>query len=341
LITYKDGANTVAEPKKILVSTIADNFSQPVNVFICSGSFEDRCRVIPDALAVDFAKYVFVCENENLKEVVGNNVNYLMQRFGENARKINLSTTNPLLGADNIVTSLESIHHDGPINFLIDISTFTHESLLILLLILRRKYISDSNISLQIAYTPAKEYSLGLETQDKWLSKGIGEIRSVLGYSGKILPSRKMLFLILLGFESERAMKLINAYEPSITSVGLGAAESSISERHHEINVSFFKCLREVHGNILRFDFSCIDPIATMSDILKQTSEYPNNNIVLAPMNNKISTIGAALAAMSDDRIQICYAHATQYNYDSYSTAEDHCYLLDLPEIFSDFGQKT
>jgi hypothetical protein len=47
-------------------------------------------------------------------------------------------------------------------------------------------------------------------------------------------------------------------------------------------------------------------------------------------MNTKISTIGSALAALEEEAIQLCYAQPLQYNYKSYSTPGNTCYLLDF-----------
>ena len=39
----------------------------------------------------------------------------------------------------------------------------------------------------------------------KWLSRGIGEVRSILGYSGTLKPSRSNLLIVIVGYEYERA----------------------------------------------------------------------------------------------------------------------------------------
>ena len=205
--------------------------------------------------------------------------------------------------------------------------------LLILIKIIRQLLRGRDGITMQFAYTGAKDYSVGEKHQDKWLTKGVGEIRSVLGYSGIVIPSRKIHLIVLLGFESERAMKLIDAYEPSVTSVGLGEAKDSISKHHHKVNLGFYNALKEVYGNSHEFQFSCVDPLSTMRTVQEQVEKFPDHNVVLAPMNNKISTIGVALSAIANESIQICYAHANQYNYEGYSTPGEWCYFFDLPEL--------
>lgn len=324
------------EIEKIKIHSISEHLKKPIDVFICSGSFEERCKTIPSQIKLDEVKNVLVCENEDLKEIVRPNSQYLINLFGQKTNHIALRTDEPLFGADNLLAALTNIYKCQPKNFLIDTTTFTHESLLVLLRIIRKIFQNHDGISLQFVYNGAEDYSVGLEPLDKWLSKGIGEIRSVLGYPGTIIPSRKIHLIVLLGFESERAMKLIDAYEPSVTSVGLGEAENSISEHHHAVNLGFYNSLRELYDNIHEFHFSCINPFSTMQMIQEQVNKFPDHNVVIAPMNNKISTIGVALSAISNDSFQICYAHANQYNYEGYSSPSEWCYLFSLPELLHD-----
>lgn len=46
-------------------------------------------------------------------------------------------------------------------------------------------------------------------------------------------------------------------------------------------------------------------------------------------MNNKMSTVGVALAAMQNENVQICYAPAVIYNESNYSLPGKDCYIFD------------
>ena len=81
--------------------------------------------------------------------------------------------------------------------------------------------------------------------------------------------------------------------------------------------------------------FSCSNPWETKESILEQIKKYGDDNTVIAPMNTKISTIGAAIASWEEEKIQICYAQAIRYNYANYSTPGDTCYVFELPELFA------
>ncbi|MDZ7646706.1 MAG: hypothetical protein U5K54_05710 [Cytophagales bacterium] len=72
------------------------------------------------------------------------------------------------------------------------------------------------------------------------------------------------------------------------------------------------------------------DPFKAKSDIETYLSNFGNNNIVLAPMNNKISTVGAALVAIENPRIQLIYAKAIEYNVIGYFEANDECFIYEI-----------
>ena len=61
-----------------------------------------------------------------------------------------------------------------------------------------------------------------------------------------------------------------------------------------------------------------------------KTAAVSGHNALIAPMNTKISTVGAALLAMEDDTIQLCYATAHQYNEKGYSTPGQECYYFNV-----------
>lgn len=320
-----------SKPQKIPVGDLAAHLRLPIDVFICSSSFEMRCRTVPDHLPFNAVRRVLICENEDLRAVIEPSRSYLHERFGAKAISVQLNTKDPLIGADNMQKAISSVGESRPNNFLVDITAFTHESLLILVKLLQTFLHKGNNV--QFVYTSALDYAVGMKPEDKWLSKGIGEIRSVLGYPGILRPSRKVHLIVLVGFEGERAAKLIEAYEPTVVSLGFGSAGESISNSLHEVNVTFHKKLFAMYRNVLDFSFSCVDPWEAKKSIDAQKAKLPDHNVVIAPMNTKISTIGAALSAFSDESIQLCYAHAKQYNWENYSLPGDECYFFDLPEL--------
>lgn len=153
------------------------------------------------------------------------------------------------------------------------------------------------------------------------------QVRSILGYPGSLAPSKRLHLIVLMGFESERARLLIEIMEPSRLSLGIGAAAHSVSQKHFARNERFFDRLRgfldtqtQIQAEIETFVFSCIDPIEARDAVLRQAAKYPEFNTVICPMNTKISTIGAGLAGLGDQRLQLIYASPEEYNEEGYST---------------------
>lgn len=79
------------------------------------------------------------------------------------------------------------------------------------------------------------------------------------------------------------------------------------------------------------FEFSCIDPIQARDAILEQVQRVDGYNTVICPLNTKIATIGAALAAFKRGDAQLCYVEPAVYNTVNYSSAGRTVTLFDIP----------
>ena len=99
-----------------------------------------------------------------------------------------------------------------------------------------------------------------------------------------------------------------------------------------KINCERHKKLLLRHPEAKEFKFSLIDPMQTKDQILSyiESKNLSDNNIVIAPMNNKISTIGAGLAAITNQNIQLAYAKASIYNTEGYSSPSDNVYFFKI-----------
>ena len=214
-------------------------------------------------------------------------------------------------------------------NIVLDITTFTHEGLLITLKYL--KLYKEHYNNLHLVYVTAKEYSINeSDIEKKWLSKGIKRINSVLGYPGNINPAKKNHLIILFGFEEERTFKLIQELDFDTISLGFGSSDDSIHYEHAKINQERHEVLFKIIPNADKFCFSLRDPLTAKQQISEHIAKYPNYNTVIAPMNNKLSTVGAALVSFEHPEIQLCYAKPKEYNIEGYSSPSDECYLMKL-----------
>ncbi|MCX6622788.1 MAG: hypothetical protein NTY38_17325 [Acidobacteria bacterium] len=316
-----------------MLSNLTEALDQHFDVFICSASYEERCRSVPDAVSAH--RYIgkrLVCFNQKSSSTVTGNAKYLLGRLGRNAHKVPLDKTSPLITADNLQRALSHAGGDDrDLSYLVDITTFTHEALLILLRLLQARAARSPVV---LAYAPAAEYSVGLPPEEKWLSKGITDIRSVLGYPGDSRPSRKSHLIVLVGFESDRAERLLDEYQPHVISLGFGQAGTATSAQNQHVNRLAFGQLASKVSNYGEFEFSCVDVSAVENAIAVQASKFPDCNVVIAPMNTKLSTVGVAGAAFRNEEIQLCYASASQYNVEGYSRPGDNCILTALSQEY-------
>ena len=315
------------------LTSLSSALEAPLDLLLCSASFEIRCRSVPESLDLHRIKSACLCHNENLLPYVNDNLELLQKRFSANASELHFDTDNPLKTADELWRAFSKTFQGPPKRVLIDVSTFTHEGLLICLRAIKN-VVRPSDV-VQFTYVPAKEYSIGDEDEDKWLSKGIREIRSVIGYPGEILPSRRIHLIVLVGFETERARAVVDAYEPSLISLGYGTEGASTSKKNFAANELFHKRMMALFPKSRSFTFTPNDHAKTAASVQNEVALNPGHNVVIAPLNTKLSTIGTGLAAFQNDAVQLCYAQAEFYNFENYSLPADSVNLFSISGIGS------
>jgi hypothetical protein len=192
------------------------------------------------------------------------------------------------------------------------------------------------SFNINLVYTPAESYSSG--DGEFWLTKGVRDIRSVLGYSGLQLPSKPLLLIVLNGFEEERTNEIIQAFEPNALIIGKPTGSSSINQSLNKISTDKYNSIKEINSAIIieEFEFSCFDALETSSRVDYIIERFVDGfNIVIAPLNNKISTLGVALSALKNESVQISYASANQYNIASYSESSKYFVVFNLNQLLS------
>ena len=301
---------------------LAERVGRPIRTFVCSSSYEERCLSISMALGEAGVGRAIVLKNVDIEEV-NENAERLVQHFGVRGALVEVDTGNPISSVQNMYSALGPVvAKEGPDGIVVDITTFTHEQLLILLALLRRLGVRD----LTCLYSGAAAYMTG---EKEWLSKGILGIRSVLGFSGDLNARVGVRLIVLVGFEWERAQRLIEAYDPVELSLGIGRQVDAIEDQHFLKNQKFFEELLIRYPHAKSFEFSCNDPQVTAQVLEEQCSNSALTPVV-APMNTKISTVGAALAAFRFPEIQLCYAQAAVYNSASYSRPGKYFRMFDI-----------
>jgi hypothetical protein len=315
---------------KLSVERISEQLSREFDLFICSSSFERRCLSIPRQIESLTIPNVFILSNEKPSYKIEENKRKLLNFFDQRGYGVDVNLSDPLITADNLMEKIKDINSKNIVqNILIDITTFTHETLLILIRVIKT-LLPTSNLT--FAYTNAAEYSIGDSIKQKWLSRGIKEVRSILGFPGNIIPTRKTHLIVVVGYEHERAKGLIEAIEPNSLSLGYGRSGSETIDKDKGANKHYMHLVEQVaisFKSIRRFEVFCDNPYETCDIIEKQISMAGNKNIIIAPMNNKITTIGTAWSVINNEDVQMCYAQPLKYNTESYSKPGSTCYIFD------------
>ncbi len=315
---------------KMQLGQITKSIKDKIDVFICSSSFEERCFAVPAEAAMLNITSKLIFYISDLDDIIAQNADKLVAVLGDASRKIELQICDPALSLKNMSNALSEVFSgENPQCYLLDITTFTHEGLLMLFKLLQLRL--KKNDRLFLCYNGAKEYSYNESTPEKkWLSKGVKTVRSILGYPGLLDPSKKNHLVILFGFERERTMRLIDIFEYDLVSLAFGSKNASINENHQQLNETRHEELLKLYPSAQKFEVSLIDASETKAQLLTYIGEFSEYNTVIVPMNNKISSLGAGLAAIENPEIQLCYVTANQYNLEGYSHPSDECYLFEV-----------
>ena len=323
------------------------------DLFICSASYEERCLSFLRNCPTGRLKESLICSIEEYDCYVSENLALMKEILTEKKIKYSevvLSHRDPITSTDKIISKLNHVLSEkGLDSVLIDLTTFTHEMLLILLRMFHDLFPS---IKISFVYSNAGNYDQRKsETKSvansKWLSKGIAEIRSIIGYPGSPQPMNRTHLLIVVGYEYDRALSIISEIEPASLSLAFGKSDSITTEhksddKHYGAKEHFDKLTTAAlayfpEDRFHKFEISCDNPTKTRDEIEShlhsiEIDKY-RHNIVIFALNNKPSTLGVGLWGIENDNAQLCYAPALIYNYENYSTTGNYCYFFE--NIFS------
>lgn len=296
---------------------------------ICCASFESRCLSIPTRIAENINHAIIYRNCSDDFSATTNHCIALEKSFFCPAVS-NIPFDHPEIVAGYMAKDIEHLANISN-KLLIDITTFTHETLLILL---RTIYLYKSHFdSIFCLYNGAREYSPGNSPENTWLSKGCKDVRNVIGYPGIMRPIAKTTLVVLTGFELERATKLIELVDPDCLVLGNGIdpVNETISS-----TMTFFRekydAWKEEYNNIEKndFEFSCKDipkTVHTLSQIISQT---PEDNYIIVPLNTKLSTVSAAIVALENRKVQLCCAVPETYNFENYSSPGETATIVNI-----------
>jgi hypothetical protein len=323
--------------KKISLNLLGEEFKEFKGTLLIGLGFDQRCLSALPHFPLDKASNIVGVSNAGWSEQNRDNIRKFSSLAGPNSLVIGNNAQTVIEVADQITPQLVLALEGPEPQIAIDITSLSHELLVIILGILNELNGIECTT---LVYVGAKAYSTNTPSNAMWLSRGVKEVRSILGFPGTMLPSKKLHLIILTGFEVERASEVISRYEPASISIGLGAKTQSISETHHSKNKEFFDGIAKFVASqdygtneVSSFSFSCVSPHQTKSQLIAHIEElggFSNRNYVICPLNTKLSTVGVALAALDYPELQICYAEPDEYNSSGYATPDSVATIVKL-----------
>jgi len=297
--------------------------------FICCASFEQRCFSIAKSLSNYEFSNVFIVRNTDFEYVIKENLTILESCFHtESISHVQINTQDPLATADKLHSVFLEISREKYEQVVIDISTFTHESVLLLYKLACN--IMAEEINILFVYNTAQYHE---DIEGHWLSKGCKQIRSVVGFPGEMEFGQKLHLTVIVGFEAERVIELISDYEPDYISLGCGNKESSVTPSCYDVNTKCLEAIRKIFGSSTGYDFFELplnDFHGCVSGLLGAVNSRKDTNRIIAPLNNKISTLAAAKLANDDPTIQLTYTQPERYNISDYSEPGDVAHIINL-----------
>ena len=311
------------------LAELAGRLGGRVDHLLMSVSYEERALGVWHALrgAVQRERVVFF--NENHTDYLSANLSKV-RSDDPGAKVVPLDSDEPLVTFDRLRESVRSLAVSGARTVAVDITGFTREALCVLVYLLEQELPQNSKVT--CIYSKAQSY--GASKSGGWLSQGVREVRSILGFSGLGRLTGPTRLILLPGYEVECALEIVESVQPSRLSLGFVTAANSVAPPLNEVLEGFAGRLEAFYagGQIERFDFSSVDPFVTRDRVLAVSAEgSEGENTVVACLNTKPAMLGAALACVKNPALQLIYAQPVCYNTAGYSKPSDEVLFFDLP----------
>ncbi len=312
------------------LSQLSAKMPSGIDHLIVSASYEERAYSVWKSIGNAVSGKKFVCHNENHSTYLKQSLARFCADDSE-LQSVALNSDDPHTTFESLRKLIEAIRTGGKCHLAVDLTGFTREALAILLYIARYRLAEGSKVT--AFYHRAASY--GRTPKTGWLSQGVREVRSILGYSGQMRLSADTHLMLIAGFETERAQEIIDTIEPTHLSIGtLGGSNlpAETENPHNRPLQDFIARVRLYYANIKcdEFEFSTSDPIFTRDQLLK-AAKASSQNLVLSCLNSKPAMVGACLAAMKYPIIQLIYSQPLYYNTTGYSEPSGKILFFDVP----------
>ena len=202
---------------------------------------------------------------------------------------------------------------------LVDITCLPRELLGMLLFLVSVRRLDWSSVELAYVGAPEGGYAsqnLSLPEDDRWLSKGVSAVRSIVGFPGMFRGDRSCHLVVLAGHEVERILEIVEYVEPRRLTISAERAGSSTVKGARDLSIRVAEELKDriqvpVIGDI-EFSSSSIEEV--FESLRSAQLGVGVENVALVAMNTKVSFVGAAMFGLVERRVRMVYAVPNIYN---------------------------
>lgn len=235
--------------------------------------------------------------------------------------------------------SLSVVDRAGAVGttLLIDITCIPRELLGMLLFAVSVRQQRFRQIVVVYVAAPSEGYATqnqGLPPEERWLSKGVVTVRTIVGYPGGFRAERPSHLVVLAGHEFERLLAIVEYLEPDKLTIGGESATSSTVPGAGALSGEVAQRLKDRiqvpnMGDICFSASSIEDVVASLDGLGFDVSA---ENTTLVSMNTKLAFVGAALFALLNRGVRMVYAVPKEYN-PSYCIGAGREYCIDITQM--------
>jgi len=301
---------------------------EPDDVFICSGSPEERCKGSVRKLAPNYKANVVLllryANHESRKRE--KNIRIMKERLEKvgKIKEIAIDEEKPIPIVREIIQNVEKYAADSKKpKISIDISTIIKWHLLILLKALDLNKLLEN---VRFLYTEPEDYVTDLFQP---LSFGIRQIFPIPTYSGNFDFSKDSLLVLILGYEGDRAMALLEEMDPAecLLLIAKPAYHKEWEGRTEKLNVGIINIVGK--SKIEYMDSR--NPVLASQQLHKilSNSKYSKYNHVISPLGTKPQTLGLYLYLSTNPlNTIIVYGSPLRHNEPFYSKGIGRSWIL-------------
>jgi hypothetical protein len=293
--------------------------SIPDTLFITSTSFEERCLTsLKRSLNSYSTQKVIIFDIKHPERGYYYKQEEHRQKIEKYAKAVCKDNTSIILCTETEISEglecfkgyLEDFKNPEPKCITIDISTFTKPYIFILLRELT-KLLGNNRIRVAYTRTDYTKYGRDEKGKFKGLSWGVRSSEAIPYFEGNGIYYDRKLLVTFLGYEKDRAERILEKIKPDITYWIIGTPPGYSKDKvfpSERLNKDLLK-LYTTDGN--KFRQNAYDPFETKRILEKICRENPNCSITISPLGTKAQALGIFLFALENPRISPRIFYAT------------------------------